>query len=139
MYKLVFRVARNKDVNITKYRDYYKLMCRWVNTPIENVEGYLRRNNVTKVAIYGARDMGEVLFNQLVHTSISVEYFIDKSSFSNSFSNLPVYLPDDKMSSVDMVIVTPYMDYESIKGQINSKNSFNVVSIKELINGANKL
>lgn len=139
IYKLVFAVAKNKDKSINKYKDYYKLMCVWANLSNDKIVDYLQKKYIASVAIYGGRDMGEIMYKQLENSPINVKFFIDKSSYSNSFSKLPLYSPDDKIDDADAVIVTPYMEYENIKNVLNKKNNLNVISIKDVIYGASKL
>lgn len=137
-YKLAMIVSKNKDRLLNKYQKYFQLICDWSELQPEEIQMYFLQRNIRTLGIYGGRNMGRLLYKQLLHSDIEIRYFIDKSSYANSFSTLPLCCPEDKLEYVDAIVVTPYMEFEDIKRKLLERNTVNVLSLEEIIYGIHK-
>ena len=134
-FRFALIVGKNKDRPLIKYRSYYPLVLDWL-TNLENgqsISDYLKLNGFTKIAVYGGRNIGEHLINQLNKTDVSVEYIIDKTLSESELYRIPVYRIDDELPVVDAIIVTPIWDYENIKTELLKQVNYPVISIKDII------
>lgn len=134
-FKSALIVSKNKDRIVNKYQSYYKLLLAWL-TSMENGQSicnYLKEKGYINIAIYGGRDIGEHLINQLANTGISVDYIIDRSINQANICQIPVYSMNDKLITVDAIIVTPIWDYENIKEQLLGKVDCPIISIKDIL------
>ena len=60
-------------------------------------------------------------------------YVIDKNA-GEIFMEMPIVTPDSSFESVDAIIVTPFLQYESIKEMLQKKINCPVLSIADIIN-----
>lgn len=132
-YTFAMCIAKNKDRNLGKYKKYYFLMCAWNDLKKEQLSAYLNENNIKSIAIYGARDMGKRLYYELEDINVKVSFFIDQSSYSNSFSNIPLYAPEQFLPEVDAIVVTPYTEINAIKQKLQISNKTRILSIEDVI------
>lgn len=129
-------VSKNKDRTVMKFKSYYRLVLDWL-TNLENghmIGDYLEKKEYRNVAVYGGRDIGEHLINQLYKTDISVKYIIDKRLFKPKYQ-IPIYRMDEELPTVDAIIVTPIWDYDNIREELLRKVNYPIISIKDLIAG----
>lgn len=96
-------------------------------------EGYSR------IAVYGMKDLGWMVCDELLQSGVEVAYAIDREADSlsyNSFTNIPdVYLklPEEDLEPVDLVIVTALNSYQEIKAMLRERYPYMIMSIEELI------
>lgn len=143
-YKICMRVAKNKDAVLGRFKMYYRLLCIWISIPDcpGKIEAYFIHNNIRKVAIYGAADLGKRLFEQMQDSEIQIVGFIDRSSYSNAFSSLPSCMPDKMEFDIDAVVVTPFADFQNIEKLLRKNDSCKkcqIISLEDIIDYAKKV
>ena len=118
---------------------YYRLLNRWMNH-VENgvkLEEYFTENQVGEIAIYGAGDMAAHLINELKDSEkVSILYVIESKEPIKNFHGIEVVGIDDIWIRVDAIVVTPIMEFRSIKRTIAKKiknNDVSVISLEELV------
>ncbi len=135
-YLLAMKVAKNKDKMLKKYTAYYRLMCDWDEVPSEAIEKYFQENNIKTIGIYGVKDMGKKLYQQMQCSKVEVKFWVDRDSGINSYSKLKFYSPDDVFEKVDAIVVTPYFEFDSIANQLGIRNDVKFISIEEVVYGS---
>lgn len=110
---------------------YYDLLNQWMSLKEnnKNIADYLITNNIKTIAIYGYGDLGKHLYHALRDSMVHVEYIIDKNL---CMPNL-VKRPEEKLGTVDAVIVTPFLEFEDIIKVLQIKLNCKLISIEELI------
>lgn len=135
-YKSAMKVSKNKDKKSGKYKKYYLLMCRWIslqkNLPLLKI--YMEKKKYHRFAIYGTGEMGKIIYDQLIELGYEVSYFIDHYTFSDIQDDIKIYRPGEILPKVDVIIVTPYLEYEKIKNDLCTENK--MITIEEVIDGA---
>ncbi len=131
-FKFGIIVGKNKDILINKYKQYFKLMCRWEEVSDKKLEAFFLNREIEKVGVYGNGDIGIILAKKLSNTQIKVEYFVEKSKKINS-SGIKTYSIDDPLPEVDAIIVTPFTEYKSIELELNRISNCKIISIEEVI------
>lgn len=103
-----------------RFKRYYTLLVQWIdnyNTD-RKIKSFIDKNGYNSIAIYGASDIGELLYRDLEKSNARVEYFIDKNA-KKLMSDIPVYELSEELPSVDIVIITPIYYYSEILNELN--------------------
>ncbi len=123
-----------------RYRAYYELTNRWLanKNDDKNIKTFFETNDIQSIAVYGMGTLGEMFYEDIKKTDVSVKYFIDKNAeeLYCGMDNLPVVgLTDIKeQEKVDAVIVTPVFDYDSIVEDLEEADeTLNTISLEDVI------
>lgn len=107
------------------------ILEQWLKNKIEKKEisEYLLNNDIQTVIIYGAGKIGEMLYDDLCNCqAIKVECFIDKyaDSLYYGIDDMDIYNLNEleKVQPVDAIIITPYLEFESIVRSLRTKIKF---------------
>ncbi len=137
--KLTFAVAKNKEKRIQKNRIYINLMCDWMEKNLLGIRISDRINGIkaNKVAIYGYGRIGKLLCKQLLNDGVEVTCILDKMKKENDSNNtkeIDIYSLKDDYPNSDIIIVTPFLEFESIVEDIRKKDiSSKIISVQELL------
>lgn len=132
-----YSILVQENIMFERYFQYYDLLYKWLLIKQSNIKlsDYFVKNNYQNVAIYGNGKIGKrLLFD--IQSDVNVICFItgEKKSFIDN-DNIRVACIDDLQNNnicLDVIIVTPVYEFDSIKFSILNKFK-NVVSIKEVI------
>jgi hypothetical protein len=118
-----------------KNKSYYDLLSSWMVLRNKGriLAEYFDERNLKNVAIYGLERVGLCLYEELKNSNINVKYAIDTDSAHFSYLDLTVVAPEDQLEMVDVIVVTPFLDYQEIVKELQGKTSCQVVSLKDLI------
>lgn len=129
------KLHNKKIVNALKNR--YMTDCNFNNIillerNIKNVKELLHDQNIDKVAIYGIGAVGQKLIDLFLKANVSICYGIDQNS-SNLVKNLQVLKPEEISNDMDMIIVTPEMEFDDIKKKLETRINIPIVRLSELL------
>lgn len=115
---------------------YLNLMDCWMgNLEMgKSPDRYLRTNGVKTVAVYGLGMLGKHLVRELVQAQIEVRCIIDRKK-AGTFEGIKIVRQMDEQKDVDMVIVTPVLDYGEIKRELCERCSAEIVSLETILYG----
>ncbi|GFI22644.1 hypothetical protein IMSAGC011_01420 [Lachnospiraceae bacterium] len=130
--KLVY--LPKKEVKKDKMECYFDILDRWMQMEESGhyIYEYFINNNWEHIAIYGKGKLGMHLYNKLKSTQVNVDYFIDKNT-EGCKDDIKVIYPHDKIPEVDAVVITPVMEYETIKDILKNGGIKNVISMDSII------
>lgn len=119
---------------------YYNTLNLWmklINKGI-GIKTYFEKNNINTIAIYGAGEIGQRLYEQLKSSDVNVRYIIDKNekfSFRNSFDGVEVVnITTLKDIDIDAIVVTPIYAFNEIYKELSNKDfSCKIINFKSLI------
>lgn len=140
----VYMVGKLLIKNINKFQEMsekhlslYMVTNDWLRLKQDgkSLVAYFERKNYRKIAIYGMHYMGMSLLNELKGSEIEVKYGIDRNA-SHIFADCKVITPDEDLEEVDAIIVTPIFYFESIEEELSQKVTCPVVSLEEVLYGA---
>lgn len=116
-----------------KYFKTMKLMDKWIDYYQNNkrVSEYFVRNNLKTIAIYGMGVVGQKLFNELVKSDIKVSFGIDRNK-DIVFSGLKIVDWTEDWEMVDVIVITPFYEYQAINKEIKKKCGCKTISVEEL-------
>ncbi len=121
-------------------RDFFIQMYELMERPElfvslkENMTRYFQVNGYKNIAVYGVGKLGTLILKNLNTAQLESICTIDENKAAH-FGNIETIniqeLADRK--EIDMVLVTPLLDYPKIEAQICSMCEVPVVSAKELM------
>lgn len=132
---ILAKINQNNKKNANKFYAMFLLNLQWMTNlqGKKNIADYLWDKGYRRVAIYGMSDLGKALMNELKESELTLEYVIDRNA-GEVFVDRPVLTPDDDFPETDVIIVTPFLQYEAIKSLLQNKSSCDVLSIKDIVN-----
>lgn len=133
-------IQRNEiDDNRKKMAEFYDLLVQWLNNIQEDnsIDTYLVKNGYKTVAIYGMKEVGQLLYNEIAKSDVEVKYVIDKNA-ENLDCEVPCYKPDHNLEQVDCVIVTAIHYFDEIKTDLLSIIESDILSVEDLVYGVNQ-
>jgi len=119
----------------SKYKSYFNLLNQWINVINhgKSIDDYFIRNNYKTVAIYGMGEIGERLRDALVNSDyITGIIGIDRDSV-NKGGETEIYSLDEDIPKMDVIVVTPFIQFAEIKNELNKKMIENVISVEDVI------
>lgn len=124
------------EIECEKQKLFYEVLLKWLKTRRigESIASYLKKRKYNSVAIYGMKEIGVELLNELEECGVRVEYAIDKNA-SNIYEPIDIYTMEEELPQVDVIIVTAVYYYDGIKKEMAKKVECPVVSILEILNG----
>ncbi len=119
---------------------YYDLLVNWIKCGKIIWADILNTYGAGRVAIYGMGELGELLYDALSKENIIPEYIIDTNPNSyyvikhNSETKiLAGSNVDITKKDVDMIIVTPVFQFDTIKDNLSGQTDCTIVSLKEIL------
>lgn len=126
--------CRAADDWVEKLKEFYNILNQWLILKQEgkSLAEYFEQNHYKTVAIYGMKELGERLYDELKDSDIQVKYAIDRNA-DQIYAEVDVVTPDDGLAEVDVVVVTALHYYDEIEGMIADKVDCPVVSIEDVV------
>ena len=123
-----------------KMLKYYVTLNNWIGKKQKNINlsSYFEKMGYNSVAIYGMKEVGERLYEELKDTKTEVKYAVDQNAES-IYADIDVYSPDDDLPEVDVIVVTATYYYNRILNNIKDKISCPIISLDDVIAGAEEI
>ncbi|WP_051199157.1 hypothetical protein [Butyrivibrio hungatei] len=120
-----------------KMQDFYYLLLDWLKLyqSGKSLESYLLGRGYVTVAIYGMKELGIALLDELKMSKIEVKYAIDRDA-DNTYAALEIYKPNEKLENVDAIIVTAVSYFDEIKMALSDKISCDILSLDYILKDA---
>ena len=96
------------------------------------VADYLKRKNISRIAIYGYAEFGAHLINELRGSDIQIICLIDQAD-RYPFAEINVVKPDEFQGNVDLVIVTAILHYSEIEDFLSERVDCSIVSLEDML------
>ena len=128
-----------KEVNemeetLKKVHVLYCAFDRWlqIHQAGTTLVEYFTKHNYKTVAIYGMKELGERLIDELRDSDIKVCYTIDKNA-DQIYSNVDIVTPDDDLEPVDVIVVTAIYYFNEIENMLSEKVDYPIVSLEDIL------
>lgn len=122
------------------YRRKYDILYKWMLCDIHNrdIVGALCSQGIRRVAIYGAAELGVILYRKLQNSQIQVDCFVDKYSMMTHYGveDVEIIKPWDlkKRSNIDLIIIAVTNVVEEIKRDLDKLgNLIPVMSLEDIV------
>lgn len=93
---------------------------------------YFKQEDYKTVAIYGMKELGERLYDELRDSGITVRYIIDKNADS-IYADVDVITPDEKLEPVDVIVVTALYYFDEIEEMLSEKVDYPIISLEDIL------
>lgn len=117
-----------------KMTEFYRLLIEWLRIKQEgkSLVSFFVRNGYKTVAIYGMKELGERLYDELKDSEIQVKYIIDKNADA-IYADVDVVNPEDTLEEVDVIVVTAIHYFDEIEGALAAKTDCPVMSLEDIV------
>lgn len=131
---ILFHRKIRHDKWLSKFKAFYWCLVKFITV---KQHGYdlgkeLLKRDINTVAIYGMKELGEILLHELKNGGVDVKYSIDREADS-MYSEIDIYKPNDDLECVDMIIVTVLIDNADIICSLQERMECKVITINELL------
>jgi len=111
------------------------LLDKWLSLKEKGISlsSVLKEKEIKQVAMYGYGLLGRHFYEELLGTSVSVKYIIDRDKNVMANMGIPVYSPQEDLGEVDAVIVTATYAYGDIYPLLKEKGIKRIISLEHLI------
>ncbi len=132
--KSVFKIVTLERDNKRKMKEFYNLLIAWVGMKQRRVglSSVLMDKGFLTVAIYGMKELGELLVSELDDSEVEIKYVIDRNKDMVK-SAYPVFQLEEGLPDVDVIIVTAIHYYPDIVIALKDRVSCPIVSLEDLI------
>ncbi|MBS4195497.1 hypothetical protein [Lederbergia citri] len=132
-----FEIFNREFETVYRYEQYVELTNKLYNLARQKneVKNILSLDSSTKIAIYGAGNIGRILFKILKQNNIKTKIFIDQYSSNDSFQGTPIISAEALMHNriYDIIIVTPIYDFDIIYNKLKDYTDKPIISLNELL------
>lgn len=128
------KTVRKKEDDVEKFNEFYLVLLQWIRVHQEGrtLVDYFKKKKYHSVAIYGMKELGEALLEELEGSDIEVKYGIDRNADS-LYVGVDTYRPDEELEDVDVIVVTAVHFFEDIEEQMREKIKGDIVSIEDVV------
>lgn len=111
-----------------------RMLLKWLTLKQDkiNLGKYFLINSYETVAIYGLGEMGVRFIRELQDSDVKIKYVVDKNAAHISTS-FPIYMPDDKLEKVDVLVVMVMYHFKKVEEQLSCKLQCPIISIEDII------
>ena len=117
-----------------KMTEFYRLLVEWLRIRQEgkSLVPFFTQNSYKTVAIYGMKELGERLYDELKDSEIEVKYVIDKNA-DTIYADVDVIEPEDTLEDVDVIVVTAIHYFDEIEEALWAKVDYPVISLEDVV------
>lgn len=117
-----------------KLHELYMALDQWLKIRQEGktLVEYFKKNEYKTVAVYGMKELGERLCDELKGTDITVSYAIDKKADS-IYADVDIVTPDDELAPVDVIVVTAITFFDEIEEMLSAKVDCPIISLEDIL------
>lgn len=127
---------KSKKNELNKFHKFYDILIQWLLIKQKGsfLTAYFVQRGYKTVALYGMKELGERLYDELKESEVEVKYIIDKNADS-IYSDVDVFTPDEVLMDVDVIIVTAVYYFDEIKGMLEQKIDCPILSLEDIVYG----
>lgn len=131
--KLSKTLEQKNDI-LKKVHVLYCAFDRWLQIRQEGrtLAEYFEKHNYKTVAIYGMKELGERLLDELKDSDVKVCYAIDKNA-DQIYADVDIVTPDDELEPVDVIVVTAIYYFDEIAENLSEKVDYPIVSLEDIV------
>lgn len=117
-----------------KVHELYMALDQWLQIRQEGktLVEYFTKNGYKTVAVYGMKELGERLCDELKDSDVMVSYAIDQNADS-IYADVNVVVPDDELAPVDVVVVTAITYFDEIEEMLSEKVDCPIISLEDVL------
>ena len=119
--------------------DSFVTLKRWMENRNagKSFVDYFHDYNYKEIAIYGAGDLGRLLYDEIKTSDIEVKYFVDRNGEGlQELNGIPIVTISQipEMKDVDAIVVTPIANYDAIcHDLVKQMPEIRTISLKDAV------
>lgn len=132
--KVLRTAIKSKKEMEEKMISYYHLLNQWLSLSQEgkSLAEYFHNNEYKTVGIYGMKELGERLYDELSDSDVEVVCIIDKNA-DNMYFDMDILKPTDELPEFDVLVVTASYYFDAIETDMATKVSCPIISLEDVI------
>lgn len=100
----------------------------------ESISKWLTKRGYKRIAVYGMRELGILLYRKLVCSELDLCCAIDRNADNlNLNQDIKVWKPTNDLPDLDVIIVSAPHYYEQIRNDLENITRADIVSIEDII------
>lgn len=117
-----------------KVHELYMAFDQWLQIRQEGktLVEYFTKNGYQTVAVYGMRELGARLCDELKGSGVTVSYAIDKNADA-IYADVDVVTPDGVLADVDVIVVTAITYFDEIEEMLDEKVDCPIISLEDIL------
>lgn len=117
-----------------KVHELYMAFDQWlrIRQQGKSLVEYFTKNGYKTVAVYGMKELGERLVDELKESDVTVSYAIDKNAGA-IYADVDVIAPEEKLAPVDVVVVTAITYFDEIEEMLCKKLDCPIISLEDIL------
>lgn len=121
--------------NFEKFTNFYFLLDFWMKLMEKgiSISSYFEERKYSNIVIYGNGAIGKHLQTQLRNDGKDILYIIERNVIYYMNKKYELKKDINKLPRPDVIVVTPIMEYSSIKAELKKNVDTEIVSIEEII------
>ncbi|MDE6845120.1 MAG: hypothetical protein K2J99_05060 [Lachnospiraceae bacterium] len=125
--------AATRD-RLRKMGEFYELLLKWLEIEQKghSIRSFFVENGYKTIAIYGMKELGERLFDELKDSEVEVKYIIDKQA-DTMYADVDIVTPEETLEEVDAIVVTAIHYMDEIEDMLEQKVEYPIISLEEVI------
>lgn len=129
------REIKKLNDELAKKEEFYVALHSWLQLEIHSncLSSYFKRRRWSRVAIYGMKELGQILYDELDVAGVCIKYTLDRNN-SIMHRGVCTCYPDDVMDKdIDVVVVTAIHYYEEIAAELELVFKCPIISLADII------
>lgn len=120
-----------------KEKNYKRLLELWMTLRERDifVDKYFEKQGFKRVAIYGLGMFGKHLYYELKESTVQIACFIDQNK-KTELEGVKTVAPGQQIDSVDVIVVTPFMEFFEIQEMLKQYYTCEIISINAVLHNA---
>lgn len=130
-----YRDRTDEEIDkVQKGLEFYDILVRWLGLrqAQRTLAEYFAENGYQAVAIYGMKEIGRLLLNELRLEGIDVRYAIDRDADEIS-GDISVIKPSCNLPEADVIVVTASHYFDSIYLELREFTEAEIVPIEDVL------
>lgn len=117
-----------------KMSAFYHVLVQWLAIKQEgkSLASFFIENDYKTIAIYGMKELGERLFDELKDSGVEVKYIIDKNADA-MYADVDIITPDEFLEEVDAIVVTAIHYFGEIEEMLEEKVDYPILSLADIV------
>lgn len=122
------------DDLLQKMGEFYRLLLKWLEIEQKghSIRSFFTENGYKTIAIYGMKELGERLFDELKDSEVEVKYIIDKKA-DMMYADVDIVTPEEPLEEVDAIVVTAIHYMDEIEEMLEQKVDYPILSLTEIV------
>lgn len=115
--------------------DHFQLLNHWLEIKNEgkSVASYFEEMGYRHIAVYGMAELANRLSDDLKDSVITIDYGIDRDICCTIARIDEIYFPEDDLPETDVIVVTPYSSFKSVKENLKKRVKCPIISLEEVV------